>query len=136
MGAAEFFVDNKKNPPSLSNLKSPATSVWHFIIKKVCVKVDVSIQDAVELVKTNIARFSIKEKPCNEAYEAFFTDVERRGCRPSSVHFYRARLNLFTRTTTPQNIAEITPEMAERYLKCTFPAHSRRALSAFWILYA
>lgn len=133
VAAENFLVTLKEESAVPADLKiSTDERVAFYQIKQACVKTGVTVQDALELVKSNIARVSVKGKPWEEACSLYLADAERRGCRPASIQFYRTRLNLFAKSVSPQNIAEITPEIAERYLnECASPVHSRRALSAF-----
>lgn len=68
VAAENFLVTLKEESAVPADLKiSTEERVAFYQIKQACVKTGVTVQDALELVKSNIARVSVKGKPWEEA---------------------------------------------------------------------
>lgn len=134
LDAEAFVLKLKQESLVPDELKlSTEERVAFFQIKQACIKAGATLQDAVNIVNKNIKQAVVQGKPWNEALGAFFADCERRGCRPSSLNFYKSKIGLFAKKESPENVAKITQERAERYLAyCNSPEHAKRALRAFF----
>ena len=102
-------------------------------IKSLCARAEIALSDAVEIIRASIAAKQVSGYTWTDAQEAFLADCERRGARSQTVRFYRTQLRMFAERERVQNIAEIAPERAEKYLAGILsPEHAKRALRAFF----
>lgn len=102
-------------------------------IKTICIRENIPISEAVDIIKSAIISKIAQGCVWEEATKAFLADTEHRGARAATIDFYRSRLGLFASREGVKNVAEITAERAEKYLATVLsPEHAKRALRAFF----
>ena len=102
-------------------------------IKTLCARGEITLSDAVEIIRASIAAKQVAWYTWTDAQADFLADCERRGARSQTVRFYRTQLRMFAERERVENVAEITPERAEIYLAgISSPEHAKRALRAFF----
>lgn len=102
-------------------------------IKSLCTHAEIPLADAVDFVRAGVDAKLVSGYTWTDAQAAFLSDCERRGARSQTLKFYRSQLGRFSARECVQNIAEITPERAEKYLAGILsPEHAKRSLRAFF----
>lgn len=134
-GDAQIFLSqicSEEQAPDF--LKFPISERFIFQqIKEICFDFGVPLKDVVDIVKKNIVFYSRLGKDWNTAVQEYFGDLERRKARPASIKSAKQKISFFFNKETPENIAEITQERAEKYFESiNSPEHAKRVLRAFF----
>lgn len=132
---AEMFADEMREEEILPDAYkfAPDERTIFAAIKSLCARAEIALSDAVEIIRASIAAKQVAGYTWTDAQAAFLADCERRGARSQTLKFYRTQLGLFAARECVQNVAEISPERAEKYLAGILsPEHAKRALRAFF----
>ena len=132
---AEMFADEMRAEEILPDAYrfAPDERTVFASIKTLCARAEIALSDAVEIIRASIAAKQVAGYTWTDAQAAFLADCERRGARSQTVRFYRTQLRMFAERERVENVAEITPARAEKYLAGILsPEHAKRALRAFF----